>query len=111
VDPSINRVSRGGVNPIPFVFLLLLPSLSLSLSCYSDLATAVLPRPLAQLPPPSRLVLAPPLRAVFLRRMRVKSLCHIRSSANPSSEMVAEMACIPEPQAAWVRSMMTEAKI
>jgi hypothetical protein len=25
--------------------------------------------------------------------------------------MVAEMACIPEPQAAWVRSTMTEAKI
>jgi hypothetical protein len=25
--------------------------------------------------------------------------------------MVAEAACIPDPQAVWVRSMMTEAKI
>jgi hypothetical protein len=31
VDPSINRVSRGGVDPILFVFLLSLLSLSLSL--------------------------------------------------------------------------------
>jgi hypothetical protein len=42
--------------------------------------------------------------------MHVKSLCHIRSTANPNSEMVAEAACIPDPQAAWVRSTMTEAK-
>jgi hypothetical protein len=108
-------VTRGGVDPSPFVFLpsrsLSLLSLSLSLSCCSDLATAVLPRPLAQLPPLARLALAPPLHAVFLQRMRVKSLCHIRSSSNPSSEMAAEAACIPDPQAAWVRSTMTEAKI
>jgi hypothetical protein len=43
--------------------------------------------------------------------MRIKTLCHIRSTANPNSEMVAEAACIPDPQAAWVRSRMTEAKI
>jgi hypothetical protein len=43
--------------------------------------------------------------------MRVKSLCHIRSNSNPSSEIAAEVACIPDPQAAWVRSTMTEAKI
>jgi hypothetical protein len=43
--------------------------------------------------------------------MHVKSLCHIRSSLNLSSEMAVEAACIPDPQAAWVRSTMTEAKI
>jgi hypothetical protein len=43
--------------------------------------------------------------------MRVKSFCRIRSSANPCSEIAAEAACIPDPQAAWVRSTMTEAKI
>jgi hypothetical protein len=43
--------------------------------------------------------------------MHTKKLCHIRSTANPSSEMAAEAACIPDPQAAWVRSTMTEAKI
>jgi hypothetical protein len=43
--------------------------------------------------------------------MRVKTLCNIRSTANPSSEMAAEAACIPYPQVAWVRSMMNEAKI
>jgi hypothetical protein len=31
VDPSINRVSRGGVDPIPLIFFLSLPSLSLFL--------------------------------------------------------------------------------
>jgi hypothetical protein len=56
-------------------------------------------------------MLAPLLRAVLLQCMRVKSLCHIRSTANPNSEMVAEVACITDPQAAWVRSTMTEAKI
>jgi hypothetical protein len=48
---------------------------------------------------------------MFLQRMRIKTLCHIRSSSNPSGEMAAEAACIPDLQAAWVRSMMTEAKI
>jgi hypothetical protein len=43
--------------------------------------------------------------------MRVKSFCRIRSNANPCSEIAAEAACIPDPQAAWVRSTMTEAKI
>jgi hypothetical protein len=43
--------------------------------------------------------------------MRVKSLCHIRSTANPNREIAAETACIPDPQAAWVWSTMTEAKI
>jgi hypothetical protein len=43
--------------------------------------------------------------------MRVKSLFHIRSNSNPSSEIAAEVACIPDPQEAWVRSTMTEAKI
>jgi hypothetical protein len=56
-------------------------------------------------------MLAPPLPAVLLQRMGIKTLCHIRSTANPSSEMAAEVACIPNPQAAWVRSTMTEAKI
>jgi hypothetical protein len=56
-------------------------------------------------------VLAPPLPIVLLQRMRIKTLCHIRSTVNPSSEMAAEAACIPDPQAAWVRSTMTEAKI
>jgi hypothetical protein len=105
VDPPINRVTQGGVDPIPFVFLLSrsLSLLSLSLShAAANLATAVLPRPLAQLPPAAELTLAPPLCAVFLRCMRVKSLCHIRSSSNPSGEMAAEATCIPDPQAAWV---------
>jgi hypothetical protein len=56
-------------------------------------------------------VLAPPLRVVLLQHMRIKTLCHIRSTANPSSEMAAETACIPDPQAAWVRSTTIEAKI
>jgi hypothetical protein len=43
--------------------------------------------------------------------MHVKSLCHIRSSSNPSGEIAVEAACIPDPQVAWVRSTMTEAKI
>jgi hypothetical protein len=43
--------------------------------------------------------------------MRVKTLCHIRSNINPSGEMAAEGASIPDPQTAWVRSTMTEAKI
>jgi hypothetical protein len=43
--------------------------------------------------------------------MRVKTLCTIRSRANPSDEMVEEAATIPDPQAAWVRLTMTEAKI
>jgi hypothetical protein len=43
--------------------------------------------------------------------MRIKTLCHIRSTVNPSSEMAAEAACIPDPEVAWVRSTMTEAKI
>jgi hypothetical protein len=79
--------------------------------CYSDLVTAVLSRPRAHPPPPARLVLAPPLHAVLLQLMRIKTLCHIRSTVNPSSEMAVEAACIPNPQAAWARSMMTEAKI
>jgi hypothetical protein len=41
--PLINRVSRGGVDPIPFIFFLSLPSPSL-FSRYKDLATAVLVR-------------------------------------------------------------------
>jgi hypothetical protein len=48
--PLINRVARGEVDPIPFVFFLSLPSPSL-FSRYSDLVTAVLPRPHAQLLP------------------------------------------------------------
>jgi hypothetical protein len=56
-------------------------------------------------------MLVPPLRIVLLRRMGIKSLCHIRSSPNPSSEMAAEAACIPDPQTAWVRSTMIEVKI
>jgi hypothetical protein len=40
-------------------------------------------------------MLASPLHAVFLRRMRVKSLYHIRSSSNPSGEMAAKAASIP----------------
>jgi hypothetical protein len=43
--------------------------------------------------------------------MRIKTLCHIRSTANPSSEMATEAACILDPQVPWVRSTMTEAKI
>jgi hypothetical protein len=56
-------------------------------------------------------MLVPPLHVVLLRHMHVKSLCHIRSTANPNLEMVAEMACIPDPQAAWVWSTMTDGKI
>jgi hypothetical protein len=56
-------------------------------------------------------MLAPPLYSMLLQRMRVKTLCHIRSTSNPSSEMAAEAACTPDPQAAWIRSTMTEAKI
>jgi hypothetical protein len=102
-------VGRGGVDPIPLIFFILFPSFSLSLLCYSDPATAVLPRLCAHIPLPARLVLVLLLRAVLLQCMRVKTLCHIRSTANPSSEMAAETACIPDPQAAWVRSTMTEA--
>jgi hypothetical protein len=43
--------------------------------------------------------------------MRIKTLCNIRSSVNPSSEMAAEAASIPDPQVVWVRSTMTEANI
>jgi hypothetical protein len=43
--------------------------------------------------------------------MRVKTLCNIRSSINPSDEMVAKAASIPDPQMVWVWSTMTEAKI
>jgi hypothetical protein len=43
--------------------------------------------------------------------MHVKTLCRIRSNSNPSGEMAAEEACIPDLRAAWVRSTMTEAKI
>jgi hypothetical protein len=43
--------------------------------------------------------------------MRVKTLYNIRSSTNPSGEMEAEEASIPDPQAVWVRSTMIEAKI
>jgi hypothetical protein len=43
--------------------------------------------------------------------MRVKTLGTIRSIANCSGEMAGEAASIPDPQAAWVRLTMTEAKI
>jgi hypothetical protein len=43
--------------------------------------------------------------------MRIKTLCSIRSSSNPSGEMVAEAAPILDPCTMWVRSTMTEAKI
>jgi hypothetical protein len=33
-------------------------------------------------------------------RMHVKTLCNIRSNTNPSDEMAAEEASIPDPQAA-----------
>jgi hypothetical protein len=56
-------------------------------------------------------VLASPLRVVILLHMHVKTLCHIKSNINPSREMAAEGASIPDSQAAWVRSTMNEAKI
>jgi hypothetical protein len=64
--PPINMVTWVGVDPIPFFFFffLSLPSLSL-FSRYNSLATAVLPRPRAQLPPSARLVLAPPHHTVL----------------------------------------------
>jgi hypothetical protein len=43
--------------------------------------------------------------------MRIKTLCTIRSSENPSGEMAAETAFILDPQTAWARSTMKEAKI
>jgi hypothetical protein len=43
--------------------------------------------------------------------MRVITLCDIRSNTNLSGEMAVEGASIPDSQAAWVRSTMTEAKI
>jgi hypothetical protein len=43
--------------------------------------------------------------------MRIKTLCIIRSNGNPSGEIVTEAASISDPQTAWVRSTMTEAKI
>jgi hypothetical protein len=105
--PPINRTARGRVDPIPLrlppSLSLLLPPLSLSRVRGSDLATALLQRPPFQLPAPARLVLEPPLHAVLLLRMRIKTLCHIRSNTNPSGEMAAEGASIPDPQAAWVR--------
>jgi hypothetical protein len=42
--------------------------------------------------------------------MRIKTLCTFRSK-NPSDEMAAKAASIPDPQAVWARSTMTEAKI
>jgi hypothetical protein len=101
VDPSINRVSRGGIDPISLIFFLSFPSLSLP-SLSLSRATGTL-RPLcSHVRSPSThlwlgFVLAPPLCAVFLQRMRVKTLCHFRSSSNPSGEMAAEAACIPDP--------------
>jgi hypothetical protein len=112
--PPINRTAWGGVDPIPRLptsLSLPLPSLSLSCSRRSDLVTALLPRAPVQLPAPAEHALAPPLRAIILLRMRVKTLCHIRSTTNPSGEMAADGASIQDPQAAWVRSTMTEAKI
>jgi hypothetical protein len=69
--PPINRTARGGVDPIPFVFLRRSRCRSnccrfLYFSRHSDLATAVLLRLLAQLPTLARLELAPPPRAVLL---------------------------------------------
>jgi hypothetical protein len=108
-------MARGEVDPIPLrlppSLSLPLPSLSLSRVRRSDLPTALLPRPPVQLPAPARLVLAPLLRVVLLLRMRVKTLCNIRSNTNPRGEMEAKGASITDPQAAWVRSTMTEAKI
>jgi hypothetical protein len=82
--PPINRTARGGVDPIhlrlPPSMSLPLASLSLSRTHRSDLATALLPRPPVQPPAPANHVLAPLLCAVFLPRMRVKTLCHIRSN-------------------------------
>jgi hypothetical protein len=108
VDPPINRTAEEGLTPFPFIFL---SSLSLSHVRRKDLATALLPRPSVQLPTPARLVLPPPLRAVLLSHMRVKTLCNIRSTTNPNSEIAAEGASIPDPLAAWVRSTMTKVKI
>jgi hypothetical protein len=56
-------------------------------------------------------MLAPPLRAIILLRMHVKTLCYIRSNINPSGEIAAEGASIPDPQTTWVRSTMTKVKI
>jgi hypothetical protein len=95
VVPPINRMAWGGVDPI---LLRLPPSLSLSHAHRSDLATVVLPHPSIQPPAPAKLVLAPPLHVVLLLRMRVKTLCHIRSNTNSSGEMAAEGASIPDPQ-------------
>jgi hypothetical protein len=95
VDPPINRMAQGGVDPIP---LRLPPSLSLSRVRHSDLAIALLRRPFVQPLAPAKHVLAPPLRAALLLRMRVKTLCQIRSNTNPSGEMAAEGTSIPDPQ-------------
>jgi hypothetical protein len=115
VDPPINKTAWGRADPIPLhvppSLSLPLPLLSLSRAHRRDLATAMLPRPSIQPSAPAKLVLAPSLCITILLRMRVKTLCHIRSNINPSGEMAAEGASIPDPQAAWVRSMMTEAKI
>jgi hypothetical protein len=108
VDPPINRTAQGGVDPIPFIFLRRF--LFHSRAQRSDLATAMLPRPSIQPPVPTKFVLAPPLRAIILVRVCVKTLCHIRSNLNPSGAMAAEGASIPDPRTAWVRSTMTEAK-
>jgi hypothetical protein len=43
--------------------------------------------------------------------MRIKTLCTFRSKENPSDEMAVAATSIPDPQAVWVRSTMTEAKI
>jgi hypothetical protein len=43
--------------------------------------------------------------------MHVKTLCNNRSSVNPSGGMASETTSIPDPQTAWVRSTMNEAKI
>jgi hypothetical protein len=82
VDPPINRVARGGVDPIPlssslrrfrFHFRLFPVAVALLKSC-DRLAPERTPvQPLA----PASHVLAPPLCAALLLRMRVETLCNI----------------------------------
>jgi hypothetical protein len=96
--PPINRAARGGVDPIPLS----------SSSRYSHFPhhrfPAILrpPRSRAcapiQPPAPADHVLALPPCIVLLLRMCIKTLCTIRSIANPSGGMEAEAASIPDPR-------------
>jgi hypothetical protein len=103
VDPPISRAALVRVDHIPlssssrrfhFHSRRFPAAVELMRSC-DRLAPARAPiRPLA----PAGHVLVPPPRTALLLCMRVKTLCNIRSNANPSGEIAAEAASIADTQ-------------